>query len=200
MKIKAGLCNVLMVMTYVFALCLTSINYANAASAEGAGKILSFNGVDYIHRWSKNGQNEFTPNGEADLATWKNMVTVNAYEIISNGEQLAKLANNVLSSYQANGKLLRSDSKPQTAERPAEHFISAVLGDSGVLEATFTRFILVDGVGTVVLYSHRVYGKNSGPDMAEWLKANGAQVESALMAWNDVPHFADLKRLPQSQD
>lgn len=185
-------------MTYVLVSCISSISYAQSTSSEATGKAFSFLGVDYKHQWSKNGQNEFTPNDEVDLESWNNMVTVNVHETISSEEQLADVANKVLGNYQGSGKVLRTDSKPTTADRPAEHFIVAVLGAPGFLEATFARFILVEGIGTVVVYSHRVYGKNAGPAMSDWLKANGPKVENALMAWNEVPRFADLKRLPQS--
>ena len=56
---------------------------------------LSFGGVDYMHRWSKNGQNEFTPKGQEDLAKWQDMITINVHEGVVNGGQLADLANRV---------------------------------------------------------------------------------------------------------
>nr|WP_141105093.1 hypothetical protein [Chromobacterium sp. ASV5] len=159
---------------------------------------LAFLGVDYQHRWSKSGQNEFTPQGQSDLNAWHDMMTLNVYDSVGNGEQLAEAANQVLGNYQRAGKILRTDSRPRTAERPAEHLIAAVLGSPAFLEAAFARFVMVDGVGVVAVYSHRVYGKQAGPAMSEWLKANGQQVESALMSWGMLPTPAALKALPQS--
>jgi hypothetical protein len=62
---------------------------------------LSFGGVDYMHRWSKNGQNEFTPKGQEDLARWQDMITINVHEGVVNGDRLADRANRVLGNYQA---------------------------------------------------------------------------------------------------
>lgn len=170
-----------------------------ASSGPAGGMTFRFNGVDYLHRWSKDGQNEFTPKSDADLAAWRDMVTVNVFESVRTGEQLAEVANKVLGNYQARGKILRTDSKPRSADRPAEHLIVAALGDPAFLEAAFARLFLVGGAGYVVVRSHRVYGKAAGPAMSDWLKANGPQVEKALMEWSQVPSRDALKRLPQAR-
>jgi hypothetical protein len=181
--------------------------FASAVAAAQSQKVspsvgttaITFRGTDYVHRWSRNGQNEFTPAGEGDLARWRDMVTINVHENVGNGEQLAEVANSVLANYQSHGKIVRTDSKPRTQQRPAEHLIVAVLGDPAVLEAAFARFLLVDGNGLVVVYSHRVYGQSAGPAMSDWLQANGPTIEKALMGWAGLPSVADLRRLPQSR-
>jgi threonine dehydrogenase-like Zn-dependent dehydrogenase len=160
---------------------------------------LNFRGSDFVHRWSKDGQNEFTPRSDSDLATWRDMITVNVHESVANGDQLAELANRILTNFQRRGKILRTDSKPRTVGRPAEHLIVAVLGDPNFLEAAFARCALVNGVGLVTVYSHRVYGQAAGPATSEWLKINGSQVEKTLMDWEQLPSAASLKRLPQSK-
>ena len=65
------------------------------------------------------------------------------------------------------------------------------------LEAAFARFVLVDGVGYVIVYSHRIYGQEAAK-IGEWGQANGPSVETTLMAWEGMPALAALKRLPQS--
>jgi hypothetical protein len=201
-KMKFQLCLIhgLLIVTYLLVFSMAS---ASSEQAKGSGNTnvmtLSFGGIDYLHRWSKDGQNEFTPRSDADLATWRDMVTVNVHEKVTNGDQLAEVANKVLGNYKNRGKILRTDSKPRTADRPAEHLIAAVLGDPAFLEAAFARFLLMDGVGYVVVYSHRVYGKAAGPAMSKWLETNGPQVEKTLMNWDRVPALAALKRLPQSK-
>lgn len=159
---------------------------------------LTFGGVDFEHRWSNGGQNEFTPKGQENLNSWHDMITFNVQEAVTNGEQLAALANGVLGTYQRAGTIVRTTSRPLTAERQAEHLVVAVLGNAALLEAVFARFVLIDGVGTIAIYSHRVYGQSAGPAMSEWLQANGPQIESALMAWDKLPKPAALKALPQS--
>lgn len=162
-----------------------------------AATSLSLGGVNYLHRWSKNGQNEFTPGHETDLTTWRDMVTVNLLDAVKDGDQLAAAANAVLGNYQKHGKIVRTNSKPRTDKLPAEHLVVAVLGNPAFLEAAFARLVLVDGVGMVVVYSHRVYGAKAGPAMSDWLKSNGVQAEKTLMAWDKLPTLAALKALPQ---
>jgi hypothetical protein len=170
-----------------------------AAPRDRAALTLSFGGVDYLHRWSKNGQNEFTPRGDENLATWGDMITINVYETVRTGEDLAELANKILATYQGHGKILKTDSKPRTADHPAEHLIAAALGNPTYLEAAFARCLLVNGVGMVVVVSHRIYAREAGPAMSDWLKANGSRVETTLMAWDKMPSLAALRQLPQSK-
>lgn len=177
---------------------LLMLSTASAASSEARAISVVFRDVEYQHRWSKGGQNEFTPQGQEDLSSWRDMITLNVHESVTNGDQLAETANKILTNYQHAGKILRTDSKPRTPDHPAEHLVVAVLGNPAFLEAVFARFALVDGVGTVTVYSHRVYGKSTGQAMSEWLKTNGPQVESALMSLEKLPTPVSLKALPQS--
>lgn len=159
---------------------------------------IRFRDGDFVHRWSKNGQHEFTPPAQTDLQRWTDMLTLNVHAGSTNGDQLAVVANSVLANYQRHGKILQTRSTPRTATQPAEHLIVAVLGTPELLEATFARCLLSDGGGLVAVYSHRVYGKAVGPAMSQWLAANGQQVEQALMGWKQMPAVAGLARLPTS--
>lgn len=47
---------------------------------------LSFGGIDYVHRWSKDSQNEFTPERDSDLARWHDMVTINVHSAVASGD------------------------------------------------------------------------------------------------------------------
>lgn len=177
-------------------ICTALVAFAlTAASAT----TVSFDGREFHHRWSKGGQHEFTPKGEEDLATWQSMLTIVEHAGARDGEQLALLANGVLGNYQSAGKILRTESKPRTAQAEAEHFIAAVLGSPGLLEAVFARVMMVEGRGVVVVYSRRVYGKAAGNEMSAWLKSDAAAAERALRGWNGVPTAAALKALPQAR-
>ena len=169
------------------------------ATSHARATTLTFGGNVYLHRWSKSSQHEFTPEGDGDLSRWRDMVTMNTHDTVRNGDQLAALANSVLNNYQTHGKIVRTDSKPRTPQRPAEHLIVAILGNPGFLEAAFARIVLVDGVGEAVVYSHRIYGKEAGRLMGEWLQANGASIEKSLMAWDGIPTPGSLRSLPQSK-
>ena len=175
---------------------LLPLSAAWAQPSAGVGTTISFRGTPFVHRWSKGGQHEFTPADSADLATWRDMLTLNLHATVASGEQLAEVANKVLDNYQRSGKILQTRSVPRAAAQPAEHLIVAVLGTPDLLEAVFARCLLHDGTGVVAVVSHRVYGKAAGPQMGEWLRGNGPQVEQSLMAWAPLPSVASLKRLP----
>lgn len=166
------------------------------AAAKADALQLSFRGKPFLHRWSRNGQHEFTPPAETDLTAWHDMVTLNVHGTVRSGEQLAEVANQVLGNYQRHGKVLQTRSVPRTPARAAEHLIVAVLGTPQRLEATFARCVLHEGVGLVAVVSHRVYGQAVGPTMSRWLAAQGQATEDALMAWAALPGPAVLSRLP----
>lgn len=168
------------------------------ARAASPAMSFSFAGTEWLHRWSKAGQNEFTPRGQEDLARWRDMVTVNLHESVRTGEQLADLANRVLGNYRANGRILRTDSKPRTPQREAEHLVIAAFVTPKLAEAAFARILLAGGAGCVVVRSHRIHGEQAGPPLSDWLRANGPAVERELMAWDGIPAPAALKRLPQA--
>jgi hypothetical protein len=155
---------------------------------------ITFNDTEYIHRWSQNGQHEFTPAGQEDLFKWTDMLTINVYQDVVDAEGLALVANKVLQRYKDHGgTVLRTDSVPRTGEKPAEHLIVVVLGQPAFLEAVQARFKLVGKKGIAIIYCHRVYGRRVGPEMSEWLKSNGPRMETAVMQWEtDILAVADL--------
>jgi hypothetical protein len=157
---------------------------------------LRFRNQDYLHRWSRQGQHEFTPADQPDLQAWRDMVTVNQHRAVRSGEQLAELANSVLGNYQRHGKILRTNSIPRSTQKPAEHFAAAALGQPRFIEAVFARFVLREGQGQVLVVSHREYGERVGPAASAWLAQHGTAIEQALMAWDRWPSAQELERLP----
>lgn len=163
---------------------------------------LNFNQTEYRHRWSQNGQHEFTPSGQDDLAKWTDMVTINFYPQAMDGDSLALVANQVLENYKSHqGKVLRTVSVPRTSDKPSEHLIVVVFGRPAFLEAVQARFKLVNGNGVAIIYSHRVYGKAAGPEMSTWLKDYGPSTEMALMVWAFPASLGSLQKssTPKSQ-
>ena len=159
-----------------------------------------FAGTDYFHRWSQNDQHEFTPEGQENLDKWADMITINVYQSAHDGDALATRANAVLENYKShNGRVLRTDSVPRTADRPAEHFIAVVFGRPNFIEAAFARFKLVNGAGCSIVYSHRIYGEKVGDQMSAWLKDNGPKTEKMLMEWNNIPSPASLRALARTE-
>ena len=164
---------------------------------------LQFAGQTFVHRWSKDNQNEFTPPEQPDLSAWHEMLTLNIYPTVHDGEQLAQLSNAVLANYQQAGKIVRVNSVPATADKPAEHLIVAILGAPGVLETVFARAMLVDGTGMFIIYSRRSYdtaeeSQNAALETGQWLQNHGEATEKKLMRWSGYPTPQALKALPQN--
>jgi hypothetical protein len=165
-----------------------------AAGPPATPVTLDFSGQTYRLRWSSQHQHEFTPAGQDDLSRWTDMVTINTYPGVSDGEGLADVANRALANYRRHGAtVLRTASIPRTAERPAEHLVVALFPTRAFSEAVFARWRLADGRGTAVIYSHRRYGQKAGDAMAAWLQANGPTMERRLMALDPIPSHRVLE-------
>jgi hypothetical protein len=161
---------------------------ATSAAPSSDESAFIFRGVSYFHRWSKDDQHEFTPEGQEDLDKWSDMITVNAYPNVDEGEGLATTANAVLENYKSHGaRVLKTSSIPRKAERPAEHFIAVLFTQPDFIEVAFARFTLVDGKGYSFIYSHRIYGEQIGDQASAWLSANGEETEKALLEWSFMP-------------
>jgi hypothetical protein len=162
---------------------------------------LSFNGEEFLHRWSEKGQHEFTPKGDEDLKQFKAMMTINVFDGVKDGEALATIANGVLANYQKNGHIMRTLSKPRTEGSEAEHFIAAVLQAPNVWEVAFARVLMFEGRGVAAVYSKRFYGEGDAPKdaMKEWFKANAVKIEKVLVSWQGIPSRDILNKLPVSR-
>jgi hypothetical protein len=168
---------------------------SQAASPSGKPAFV-FRDAGYFHRWSQNEQHEFTPEKQEDLNKWSDMMTINGYPDVSDGEGLAARANAVLANYENHqAKVLKTRSVPRTPDHPAEHLVAVFFTRPNFIEVAFARFKLVDGKGFSFVYSHRIYGEKIGDPMSAWLSANGEQVEKALMEWNSMPSPTSLRQV-----
>lgn len=159
-----------------------------AAATKGKVAVLFFGEVKYFHRFTQADQNEYTPGGQEDLNAWTDMVTTHLYQKATDGETLAATANSVLENYKANkAMVVKTDSVPRTKDKPAEHLIVVIFGRPEFIEVAFARFKMHSGIGSAVIYSHRIYGKKVGDGMSVWLEKNGAAVERNLMRWEATP-------------
>ena len=176
------------------ALCAAVLSLGMDAASAATEPAFVFRNVSYFHRWSQNQQHEFTPEKQEDLKKWSEMMTVNGYPEVDDGDDLAATANAVLENYKKHeAKVLKTNSVPRTADRPAEHFIAVVFGRPDFIEVAFARFKLVEGKGFSFVYSHRIYGEKIGDQMSAWLGANGEAVEKALMKWSSMPSPDSLR-------
>lgn len=182
----------------LFLLGVTSVDFA-ATAAKPVASTCTFDGVEYQHRWSRQGQHEFTPAGQPDLVHWDDLITINIHAQARDEEALAQLANAVLGNYKtARATVVRAFSTPRTPEKPAEHLAVVVFPQLTKTEFAFAHVKLVDGVGCVLVYSHREYGDDSGERVRDWLEANGAALEKKWLAWSDHPKPVVLAALPDT--
>lgn len=167
---------------------VVAVLFAGTIVQKAEKPALTFNGVQYLHRYSKDNLHEYTPKSQPDLKSWTDMVTINDYPSVKTGEDLAKNANSVLEAYKGQkAMVVKTDSVPRTAKKEAEHLIVVLFPRTDFIEAAFARFVIVDGKGYSIVYSHRVNGKKAGDAMSKWLQANGPVCEKALMAIPAVP-------------
>jgi hypothetical protein len=182
------------IITTLFVALSTSTALA-AESTETVQSSVRLSDVQYFHRWSQNEQHEFTPQGQEELTRWTDMVTINYYRQVKDGDGLAMAANAVLENYKANrAMVVRTDSVAATPTTPAEHLIVVLFPQPEFVEAAFARFRIVDGVGLSVVYSHRKYGQKIGSEMSAWLQANGPATEKALMGIEQIPILPEPKK------
>jgi hypothetical protein len=182
--------------------CLAVFFAHNAVSGflpQGADKkekpeAFSLAGVKYFHRFTKDDQHEYTPDGQENLNAWTDMVTIHSYRKAKDGEALAATANAVLENYKANKALVvKTDSVPRSKDKPAEHLIVVIFARPEFIEVAFARFRMHEGIGTAVIYSHRVYGKKVGDEMSVWLEKNGPATEKNLMKWDAMASIPSTK-------
>jgi hypothetical protein len=167
---------------------------ATTLTSKEDGSAFTFQKTDYFHRWSQGTQYEFTPAKQEDLDHWTDMITINVYPGVDDGEKLAGTANAVLGNYRTHqGKVLKTSSVPAKDQQPAEHFIAVRFNQPNFVEVAFARFKLVEDKGHSFVYSHRVYGDEAVEEMNAWITANGEKTENALLDWN-LPSDATSKR------
>ena len=158
------------------------------AAAQGKTPAFTFADVKYFHRFTEKDQHEYTPTGQEDLEAWTEMVTLIVYRDVKDGEGLATTANNVLETYKANKAIVvKTTSVPRTQNKPAEHLIVVIFGRPEFIEVAFSRFRMYNGLGSAVVFSHRIYGKAVGNLMQQWLEKNGQATEANLMKWDAMP-------------
>lgn len=181
-----------------FALCCVSVAVGEFQPQPADKKVkapdFSLADVEYFHRFTTDDQHEYTPDGQEDLKVWTDMVTIQLYRKAKDGEALAATANAVLENYKAHkAVVVKTDSVPRTKELPAEHLTVVYFSRPEFIEVVFARFRMHDGVGTALIYSHRIYGKKTGKEMGPWLEKNGPATEKHLMKWDAMPKLPPPK-------
>jgi hypothetical protein len=178
----------------VCGLCSVTTAPAQDSAKKPGEAAFSLGSAKYFHRATINDQHEYTPAGQEDLKAWTDMVTIHRYRKATDGDGLAAVANAVLQNYQAaKGIMVKTDSVPRTKDKPAEHLIVVMLGRPEFIEAVFARFRMHDGIGSAVIYSHRIYGSKIGNEMSAWLEKNGPDMEKTLMKWEEMPTLPAAK-------
>jgi hypothetical protein len=166
-----------------------------AASAPKPSSVV-FLGEEYFHRWSMNGQNEYTPKGSEDLAAWSNMLTLNPTSL--DPAHLPELASTIRANYEKAGATVLSAESVEGQTGKTEYFQAAVFTTPAFMEAALTRVFLVEGRPLIATYAKRFYGADVSAQMSAWLKQNRTPIEKSLRTWTGAPTRKALEALPQS--
>ena len=158
----------------------------------------NLDGLEYVHRTSMRGRNDFTPASQADMNSWRDRVTIVTRENVTSDDQLSGIAGNLYETVTDLGEIVRTNSAANPKTQATEHFFAAKLQGKGFTQASFARLGLAEGKGMVVVYSHRSYGEHSDETSTAWMDRNGEATESALMSWTGMPKLAQLRTLPQT--
>lgn len=165
-----------------------------------SAKFIKLNQTNYVYRWSKSNQYEYTPTTQPDLQKWQDMLTIVYYPEVKDGEGLARTANGLLETYKKHAaQVLKTTSKPRTTTEAAEHFIAVVFARKKIVEFVQVRLKINHGVGVAVVHSHRTYGKKAVALAQKWIQANGAKLDAQLMALKGIPTLPDLQNLTKKQ-
>ncbi|MFT5894946.1 MAG: hypothetical protein ACI8VW_001819 [bacterium] len=153
-----------------------------------------FDGQEYLYKWSSEDLHEFTPNEQSVTGQWTDMVTVNYYPVVSTGEDLAVVANAVLSNYEDfGGIVIGVESIPSTKLKPTEYVIAVVFGAPEAAEFALVKFQLHDGIGASIAYAHREYGADAGDMINDWMDGNGIRQQDRITNFSDLPSYADFQ-------
>ncbi len=159
---------------------------------------VTFDEIEYIHRFSDGGLHEFTPEGQEDLSKWTDMLSINVYPDISGAEDLASIANQVLTLYTSNGgELVRTDSVPRTETTPAEHLVAVTFRTPDANESVLARFLLIDDACVALIHSHRTYGNGADDELSAWVEGEGSGLDDELMEWDEYPTPEELESIEQ---
>ncbi len=137
--------------------------FANAQTRPSSPRELRFDNVRFLHRWSKDGQHEFTPEGEENLARWNSMFTINRHATVKTGDQLADIANRTAENYKRHGRIIRTASRQAGPNFDVEYLAVAMFVTPEFIEVAFTRFLLANGAGFALTYSKRIHDRAPDP-------------------------------------
>lgn len=163
---------------------------AAAPKSANGQQTLNFDGKRYLHRYSKNGQHEFTPAGQEDLQRWQEMLTL-VMRPGADAENTRQWAEAMAAGYKEKGLLVQADQPPG-----GEYRMLGVLGAPGMTEVNFVR-VMPHGSGAMtVLVQRRFYGEESR-QMADWVRDNSPRLSGLLVDWQP-PAESQIKALPES--
>lgn len=171
------------------------VSNANATEFEAReSSKISFDGQEYLYKWSSDDLHEFTPSEQDVTGQWTDMLTVNYYPVVSTGEDLAVVVSAVLSNYEdVGGIVLGVESIPRTKLKPAEYIIAVVFGAPEAAEFAMVKFQLHEGIGASIAYAHREYGADVGNIMNDWMDANGTRLQEVVTKFTDLPSYSDFQ-------
>ncbi|MFT3792570.1 MAG: hypothetical protein QM741_16235 [Rudaea sp.] len=153
---------------------------STSAVADSPAPTVTFRGTTYRLSRTSGNEYDFTPAEQTPPSA--DVLTLLVLSRIKDGEALADLANRTLSKLKdTKATIVRTNSVPASAQKPAEHFMAVVIPSPDALQFGASRYVLVGGEGVEMIYMHTIHGNAVGNEMSRWLDKNGADVEQKLM-------------------
>ncbi len=145
---------------------------------------VTFRGSEYLLRSSQGKTYDFTPLGQEDLSTFTDMLELNLYPAAHDQEALATITSRVRAIAQGAKATILPTSVSPSGQQPGDHFFAAVLPTPHGVDFDAIHFVLVDGQGYGVFYTHRSYGESAAGKTSEWVTKNAAEVEQQLLRFD----------------
>jgi len=167
------------------------VTNAHGLSEQVKNLRVSFDGVEYFHRQSANGQHRFTPKGQEDLLSWKNMLTVIDLPQATSIEKLLELAGDLPSPYRNLGDIIGGDIAPAIGSTP-EAFalvfererLNADSSDFVTVEYSIAKIYMSGRTGVLAIYSHRAYDADCVDRFQARIPENMVSATKALRIWD----------------
>lgn len=184
----------ILLLSLFLSLTLISDNVIAREVGARESSIITFDGQEYLYRWSSEDLHEYTSGDQSVTGQWTDMVTINYYPVVSTAEDLSVVAEAVLSNYEdAGGIVLGVESIPRTKSKAAEHIVAVVFGGPDTAEFALVKFQLHDGIGASIAYAHREYGADVENTINDWMEGNGTRLQDRITKFSDLPPSADFR-------
>ncbi|WP_415884891.1 hypothetical protein ACMXYO_09470 [Neptuniibacter sp. QD37_6] len=145
---------------------------------------VTFNGDEYAYRATESSAHQYTPTDQADLSSYKDMISFTFSEEVKTKSDLKPFAEKFLAAYNGKGKIIKAIAGPDPRD-PSLFLLATMTTSDKSSEANMFLIRVENEAGVVMNYSHHIYGKDQSKAVMDWFNANGHKMESTLMSFKE---------------